>query len=410
MKQTFIYLSLASVFGLPLTASADSASVKIFGRVQTEYSSTKIDQAASASSFRQESLGDNTGHSRWGLDISEDLGNGLNAKARIEYGFSTGAGVADFAREQWVGLAGKSWGELKFGRFESPLKNFAGGATIDPFFDSNLQAVGAGGAVVGPNNGLGSSAFVDHAIRYDSPNFNGFSAALLWLPSDATQTEPNAGGAGGTGGKGGGNDYQIALKYQFGKVGEVFGVYSRDSASDAQRATFTNGRFGEDESVWRLGGSVAFGDFNLVGQYDDFSDTLVNGSAICSGGASAALDGNSTTQCNSGLNANGDGHAWLLGVHYQLGKTTFVVQGGRSQADAVTNGSTGVLTANERSAKNITLGAIYKFSKRTRVFGGYQRVSLDGARSVDNSLTSGTAVLGIQPKRSTWDIGLRHDF
>ena len=97
-------------------------------------------------------------------------------------------------------------------------------------------------------------------------------------------------------------------------------------------------------------------------------------------------------------------------MHYQLGKTTFVVQGGRSQADAVTNGSTGVLTANERSAKNITLGAIYKFSKRTRVFGGYQRVSLDGARSVDNSLTSGTAVLGIQPKRSTWDIGLRHDF
>lgn len=411
MHKKLICLALGSVFTMPLAVSADSSSVKIFGRVQAEYSSTKIDQAAGAADFRQEVIGDNAGQSRWGLDISEDLGNGLRAKARIEYGFSTGAGVADNAREQWVGLAGKNWGEFKFGRFESPLKNFVGGATIDPFFDSNLQAVGAGGAMYGPNNGLGSSAFIDHAIRYDSPDFNGFSAAVVLLPGDATQTEPNAGGAGGTGGRGGSGDYQVALKYQFSNKNEIFGAYSKDNASDTQRAAFTNDRFGDDETLWRIGGKVTFGDFSLVGQYDDVRNALANGGVICSGGANAGADaGNTTSQCNSSLNANGDGSIWFLGAHYNLGKTTFIVQGGRTKADQVNSAASGVVTAGERSARNVTLGAIYQFSKRTRVFGGYQRVNVDGARAVDNTAATGTTALAIQPKRSTWDIGLRHDF
>jgi len=68
------------------------------------------------------------------------------------------------------------------------------------------------------------------------------------------------------------------------------------------------------------------------------------------------------------------------------------------------------VTAGERTTHKVTLGAIYKFSKHTRIFGGYQRVSVDGARPIDNTAATGSTALAIQPKRSTWDIGLRHDF
>ncbi len=416
-KKKLIAVAVAGALAAPLLASAaEGTDVKIFGRAQAEYSSTKIDQVSTnVGAYRQQVLSDNAGQSRWGLDISEDLGNGLSAKARVEFGLRTGTGVADNAREQWVGIASKSWGEFKFGRVQSPFKDFAGGLSIDLFSDTNLQAVGAGGAMYGPNNGLGAGGFVDHAVRYNSPEISGFSAVVVVSPSNATQADSTTGG-GNVGGQGGADNYQIGLKYKFGSSGEVFGGYSKDGVSDAQRnvapSAATNFRTADDENVWRIGGAWSFGDFRIVGQYEDISNAQSNnGGATCGGGASANGGGDAgitTTQCNSSLNTNGDGKIWFLSGQYKIGKTTLVVQGGKTTADQVT--ANGVVTANERTAKNITVAAIYNFSKRTRIFGGYQKVSVDGARSVDNTSGTGTGILPIQPDRSTWDIGIRHDF
>ena len=79
MNKKLIALAVAGALGVPMVASADKSTVTIFGRVAAEYGSTEIDQAA-ANEFRQETIGDNTGTSRWGMLISEDLGNGLSAR------------------------------------------------------------------------------------------------------------------------------------------------------------------------------------------------------------------------------------------------------------------------------------------------------------------------------------------
>jgi len=415
VNKKLIVIAVASALCAPLVASAQGTGVTLFGRVQAEYQSTKIDQATSASDHRQESISDNGGLSRWGLKIKEDLGNGLNAIAQVEFGFRTGTGTAEAAREQWVGLSSKSWGTAKFGRVQSPYKDFAGGGTLDVFGSTTLQARGSGGALYAPGNGFGAATHVDHAIRYDSPDFSGFSAAVLLVPDDATQTEGGSGG--NVGGRGGSSNYQIGLKYKFGKSGEIFGGYSQDDASDAQAAVITNGLNGDDEQVWRIGAKWKFGDFTIAGQYDSIDNALAgNGGTSCSGGASATgNESASTAQCNTSLNANGDGDIWFLTAHYQLGKTTLVLQGGQTNADEVRTAD-GVLRAGEREAKNITLGAIYKFSKRTLVYGGYQKVSVDGARSVVNTnagnagTVAATAALAIQPDRDTWTIGMRHVF
>ena len=404
MQKKLMALAVSGLLGIPLPAVADG--VTLYGRVGVEYSSVDIDQAAGANDYRQESLGDNAGVSRWGLFIVEDLGNGLKANARIEYAFFAGNGIPDSAREQWVGLSGEHWGALQFGRVHSPFKDFAGGMLLDPFAWTSLQAMGSGGAMYAPANGFGASGWVDHAIRYNSPSWGGLSMALLASPGDATQTEGGTGG--NVGGKGGTSNYQVGLKYKFGTAGEIFGGYSNDEASDAQAAISTNGQFGDDEQVWRLGTAWNFGNFRIAGQYEKIDNALAgNGGATCTppaaglGGGDAGL---STNQCNTSLNTNGDGDIWFLTTQYKIGKTTLVLQGGATKADAVG-------TMNEREAKNLTAGAIYSLSKRTRVFGGYQRVSVDGARNVANTTaTAATPILVTQPDRSTWTLGMRHEF
>lgn len=408
MNKKFIALAVTGLLGSPVSAFADG--VTLYGRVGVEYGSVDIDQAAGANDYRQESVSDNAGVSRWGLWIVEDLGSGLKANARIEYAFFSGNGVPDTAREQWVGLSDEHWGALQFGRVQSPFKDFAGGAPLDPFAWTSLQAMGTGGAMYAPANGFGASGWVDHAIRYNSPNWGGFSMALLASPGDATQTDPTLAtpSGGNVGGKGGTSNYQIGLKFKIGTAGEIFGGYSNDEANDTQAATLTNGALGDDEQVWRLGTAWNFGNFRIAGQYEKIDNALAgNGGATCTPPAAATGGGDaglSTSQCNTSLNANGDGDIWFLTTQYKIGKTTLVLQGGATKADSVG-------TMNEREAKNLTAGAIYSLSKRTRVFGGYQRVSVDGARNVANTTaTAATPILATQPDRSTWTLGMRHDF
>ena len=421
MNKKLIALAVSGLLSSPLSAIAD---VTLYGRVGVEYSSVDIDQVAGPNNYRQESLGDNAGVSRWGLFIVEDLGNGLKANARIEYAFFAGNGIPDSAREQWVGLSGEHWGALQFGRVHSPFKDFAGGMLLDPFAWTSLQAMGSGGAMYAPINGFGASGWVDHGIRYNSPGWGPFSMALLVSPGDATQTDPavtnfavnpttGAIGSvptngGNVGGKGGTSNYQIGLKFKIGTSGEIFGGYSNDEANDIQAATITNGVLGDDEQVWRLGTAWNFGNFRIAGQYEKIDNALAgNGGATCTppsaglGGGDAGL---STNQCNTSLNANGDGDIWFLTTQYKIGKATLVLQGGATKADAIG-------TMNEREAKNMTAGAIYSLSKRTRVFGGYQRVNVDGARNVANTTTTAaTPILTTQPDRSTWTLGMRHEF
>ena len=409
MNRKLLALAIAAAIGGPFNAFAAN-SVTLYGRVGVEYGSVDIDQTPGINDYRQESIGDNAGVSRWGLWIVEDLGGGLKANARIEYSFFTGNGIADSAREQWVGLSGERWGALQFGRVHSPFKDFAGGMLLDPFAWTSLQAMGSGGAMYAPANGFGASGWVDHAIRYNSPSWGGFSMALLVSPGDATQTDPTLAtpSGGNVGGKGGTSNYQIGLKFKIGAAGEIFGGYSNDEANDTQAATLTNGQFGDDEQVWRLGTAWNFGNFRIAGQYEKIDNALAgNGGVTCTPPAAALGGGDaglSTNQCNTSLNTNGDGDIWFLTTQYKIGKTTLVLQGGATKADAVG-------TMNEREAKNLTAGAIYMLSKRTRVFGGYQRVSVDGARSVANTTaTAATPTLATQPDRSTWTLGMRHEF
>lgn len=422
MQKKLLTLAIASALAIVGTSVyAQSSSVKIGGHVQTEYASIKIDQNAAgggaiANNRRQTSIADNAFFTRWNISVTEDLGGGLSAIAFVDFGLNTGAGVPDIGREAWVGFSSKSWGEVQFGSLHSPFKTFAGGATTDPFIATNLQLRGSGGAQYTPNNGFGSAGFVDHAVKYISPVFNSFQVAALISPSNATQADGTTTAAGvrngNVGGKGGGFNGQIAGKYLL-SAGEVFAGYSKDAANDAQKAAAAvNGKFASDETVWRVGAKLNFGNIGVNAQYDRINDALANnGGATCGGGGAANGVGEgaalTTAQCNTALNTNGDGKIWNLGATYKLGNTVLVLQGGRTTAEAEG-------LANERTAKNITVAAIHNLSKRTRIYGGIQRVTVEGAHTVSQAGAGATdstgAILTVQPDRSVALVGMRHSF
>jgi predicted porin len=414
MNKKLIALAVAGALAAPVIASAQGTNVTIFGRVQQEYSG--VDNGTSA---YQGGLNDNARASRWGLQISEDLGRGLKAIARLEQGVNTGSGTPQNAREQWVGLSSAQWGDVKFGRVQSPFKDFAGGMTIDPFAYTTLQANGAGATMTGSANGMGSGAnsFVNGAIRFDSIQTDGFSFAGLLMPGDANSFNPTApgdtggvgfgGASGNTGGKNGEFDGQAAAKYAGNYMGHaytVFGGYSRDNANDTQKAVAGV----RTEETWRAGGTWKYENLAVVGQYERVTNAI--GAATCTSASALAANpiAAASGQCNSAMNLGGDGNIWHVGTNYQWGNTQLVAQGGATHAEATTGITAGAGTA--RDSRSFTVGAIHSLSKRTSLFGGYQRVSqgtTPGSDHVDSGSGSGTYGQG---NRNTWTMGMRHSF
>ncbi|GKS69300.1 hypothetical protein W03_13040 [Nitrosomonas sp. PY1] len=367
----------------------------ITGRLQSEYHAVHVEGFSS-----QTALNDPTFFSSWGLRISENLGNGLKAIGMIDWGFSTGTGSPTGAREQYVAFSKDSLGILKFGRIHSLFADYIGGWTIDPLVYTALQAAGSGGAMIASANGLGSGAYtaVNSVLRFDSVNFNGFTFAAMLMPGDSSRLEANLGGLlggagnniGNTGGANGEWDVQLGTKYEFHYLDHrlaIFGGYSRDNASSQQKHNpFAHLR---TEEVGRIGGVWAYKNYQLQGQFERISNAL--GAATCSNAAALGDIGDPTRQCNSAMNPGGDGYTWFTSGQYMWGNTSFVAQGGMTIAHAVD-------ALHKKNSENFTLGAIHNLSKRTSIFGGYQRVNVDDQSNIKDR------------DRNTWTVGIRHRF
>ena len=150
---------------------------------------------------------------------------------------------------------------------------------------------------------------------------------------------------------------------------------------------------GKNEHVWRGGGSWSYQNFKLSGQYENITNAI--GAATCS---NAAMLGNPATgnadgygQCNSAMNLGGSGNIWFAGGQYDWGNTSFIAQGGMTHAHSVSGGP------NSRQVSSFTVGLIHNLSKRSSLFGGYQRAMVDDKNAVFRD-------------SNTYNIGMRHNF
>jgi predicted porin len=234
----------------------------------------------------------NNTHSRFWWDMVDDLGNGLMVKGHLELdvgavGYHAGntanapgsqQGVAN--RNSYVGLAGESWGEVRFGTQENIHE--ATGYAVDPFHG----AAGPGGNIV---NGMGQPGVnplggtqnlnavfngtnigarrTDSTITYISPNWGGFSLqvdyALEGSNSTGLSTNPNTEAW---------NELFYGARYDGQTSFGGWRVYG--AGADITGAQFTGldftpigGTTNEDlqldMSGYRLGGGMTFGNFAI---------------------------------------------------------------------------------------------------------------------------------------------------
>lgn len=113
MATSFVKKTLAlAVLGSLGTMAYAQSSVQLYGIVDAAVRTT-------TNHGKTQMVGGGMSQSRWGINVTEDLGGGLAAIANLENRFLTDSGTtasANYFQQSWVGLRSKSFGQLTLGR------------------------------------------------------------------------------------------------------------------------------------------------------------------------------------------------------------------------------------------------------------------------------------------------------
>ena len=176
MKKKIIALAVASAAASLMSAPVFAQStVSVYGVVDQAITSQNQKTGGNVTSL----LGSGYTTERLGFKGSEDMGNGMKANFMLELGMKGPNGNLDnaqtgpaqlFQRVSTLGLSGASWGSVNFGRQYTPV--FSIQAANDLF-----RVAGVGSIYSLTNVGVTRAS---NSIRYDSPNFSGFSLAAMY--------------------------------------------------------------------------------------------------------------------------------------------------------------------------------------------------------------------------------------
>ena len=398
MQKKLIALAIA---GLSSAAFAQS-NVTIYGVADVSFESVKAEGATAGASIPSRTRLSTNG-SLIGFKGTEDLGDGLKAIYQFESNVntdsspntnvaanSTGTTTSGFnsigatnsvfgsARDTYAGLSG-NFGTVKLGYLSTPLRSMVRGFDVMPG-STGVGEVGgvfatAGGTATTPSSLL----FRTQSVRYDSPDFSGFSGSLAYIPSEgksnsaptpvANEIKPDG--------------WNLGLNYAVGglKVG-----YTYMKLNDAGTAALT------DESIKThiLGASYDFGQgTTIVAQYQDTKDDQ----------STAAASGTLKRKAY-----------WVAGKHV-MGPHEFALAWAKAK-DLEGSDGLGVAAPGDTGAKQISLRYAYNFSKRTQVYGIYSKITNESAAGFDfGTATVGNGVAisaGSDP--TAFGAGIRHTF
>lgn len=311
MNKKIIVAAIAAAVAAPMVAMADA----------TVYGVIKV---ATQFTDRSKDVGDSWGLqdqvSRIGIKGSEDLGNGLKAIYKLEFGTDVASSFKWSGRNSYVGLAG-GWGTALAGRHDTPLKMSTG--KLDLFSDSAADYNPGGQTGVG----LFKDRRADSAIAYISPSMAGFTLAGAGMnmqsDNDLDPNDPN-------------DDY---ASKDFLSGYSVAGMYSNGPWNGSLAYEQLNKElFGynmKDDKMYRIGlGMLGFANFTVTGIYEHRENINgVNGQDYDSWQLQAAYDmGNFRFKGMYGQmdedfdsmyrGLEDDFDTWALGVQYNLSKRT----------------------------------------------------------------------------------------
>jgi predicted porin len=310
MKKNIIALAIASAIAAPV-AFADAPTVYGQGYLSID---NLTDKGTSLNSHS----------SRIGIKGSEDLGNGLKAVYKMEFGVNmteTDSGLS--GRNAYVGLAG-GFGTVLMGRHDTPFKMIQG---KDLFNDATKKGYGdnkpmAGGLGIG-----GGEVRAEKVVAYVSPSFGGVKIIAAGV-SGNNNSNANASTSAADGYGVDANDaaltnaYSVAATYGSKKKGlYLAGAYNNWDS----KMNVTNGV--DDVKETRLVAQYATSGLlaNVMFQDFDTSDVATEGTNLQAnigykmGKIMPKLKYSMVDYKDSAMN---DGNAFAVGIDYSLGKKT----------------------------------------------------------------------------------------
>jgi predicted porin len=380
MNKKLLALAVAAAVA-PVVALADGSTVTLTGVINGSYENYKVDHANGTS---QSNSGIGTNATRWNINGSEDLGDGLKAifSLAVDQAFA-GPGSASSIpgnvntqiqnRNSFIGLAGDSWGSLKWGQNEHEYEI----QTIkqDPFPASENNGTALTISTrFGINGGGGFTRRDSQTIWYATPDIGGFVGNLAYITPNGLKNDPiNLSPSG----------WNLGLQYAPPGLG-LTGYFGYASYKDLAN-TFANvvNSSGSTDKAWHLGLGYTIADLTVNAQYEVLKES---GTASVIGFFAGATE---IERKN-----------YLLSADYRIGAGAikFLYEKGKQISGT---GLTAAQTANT-DGKVITVGYWHDLSKRTSAYIDYYKVD-NGANA---SYFTGTA--GYSQKGFT--IGLRTTF
>jgi predicted porin len=242
----------------------------------------------------------------YGFSGSEDLGGGLSAIFRMEAFLQVDGGTmgrftgdAYFARNSYVGLAGKGWGTVTFGRnttalFVTTLLNNAFGDSFG--FSPSIRHYFTSGTVTG-DTGWNDS------LAYNSPNISGFSFGAMTALKEVSN----------------GGNWSLNANYGAGPLS--LSAVVQNVKKDGTVAV-------QDSRTWQMAGNYAVtSGVRLFAQYGEVDNKTTGADYKISGlGANVAMGVGAVLAQYSHVSASvgGNRNTYTLGYDHFLSKRTDV--------------------------------------------------------------------------------------
>lgn len=335
MNKKLLAFAVAAAFAAPMVANADSGNVTIYGVAHA--SIDRADPGSAAAGFNDDAWRVSSNSSRLGFKGTEDLGNGLSAVWQMETGVNLDAGTSAtgfMTRNSFVGLSSKAAGTAILGRHDTPYK--LGTGSLDVF----AETMGDYNAVVGNfGGGVAFDSRLGNVMAYISPTWSGFHFAAAAVMANETNNSTNKdGSAYSLTGVYANGPLFASLSYEQAK--DISGSSTEAAPADLaatlvtlEKARATKLGLGYDAGVAKV---------NLI-----WEQIKVN--------APAASD----------MTRN----AWYLAGVAPMGKMVDLKAAYGRIGDTSNN------AASDDGASQITVGADYKFSKRTTAYALYSRMN-----------------------------------
>lgn len=173
MKKNIIALAVAAAISAPV---AMAGAPTVYGKLHMAIQS---DAKSSDAGMTTDSVA-----SRFGIKGSEDLGNGLKAVYKIEYGINLDAAKnSPAARNQYIGLKG-GFGTVLMGTHDTPLKMIQTSDLFNDGISDNSKVI--------KSSSKGGEVRASNVIAYVSPSFSGvkiIAAGVAGEGADSSLTD-----------------------------------------------------------------------------------------------------------------------------------------------------------------------------------------------------------------------------